>query len=747
MLVCLREYKYLHIGARSLVVAGVVCAVLFVAASPAGEQQNLSYTGIENDQRIRLVVNPYEHIDWSRVTHHRANLHTHSTASDGFHPPHEVIDRYHQMGYTVLALTDHDVVTWPWSALSQMSASDLVYQRHEQGRAPGRVPAPFENRDAAALGMIPVAGNELSRNHHVVSLFSPFEAPKTHLNLVLMDLASTYPEALAIMAHPAMHWPGKFGPVANPRIALHNEFSELTNGEFAIEAWFRTNKQGRSVLLGSYTGSTNGIINLELHTDNRLRVYIHPTSKRRAVEIMAVPTVDTRQGYWHHLAVTRRGEHIYVYVDGVLIGRSEQPVDAFPIRSSYLYFGRDIRTGDLSFQGNLDNVRFWRRAFTSEEVVELANGDEPCRSDLLAEYLFEEKEQSAFFKDTAEHANGPFHMVKNEEMTAVYSRIVPELPKAHNPSTRSLKLMSSDLPASVPDLAVTYYEHYFNTHPVLIAMEVVNGTRPIAEFELDRQLWDRLLTRLMPYRPVWGMAADDMHSSNQLGKDWATLPLVDLTHEQVRLALKNGAYTFSSVRLATEQPAIRQATPVVTSIEHNALNGTLTLTAEIIETQVDPQTIAWISQGKVVQTGPVFSYADGVFSANYVRAEIQGPGGRTFTNAFGFSNSDITTQSDVLPREFVLHQNYPNPFNPITIISFELSEQAEIELGVYDLLGRKVRLLRREMLPAGAHYSVFHKEGLASGVYIYRLDVRPTRTDGVNTAWQTVHSRSMTILK
>ena len=54
--------------------------------------------------------------------------------------------------------------------------------------------------------------------------------------------------------------------------------------------------------------------------------------------------------------------------------------------------------------------------------------------------------------------------------------------------------------------------------------------------------------------------------------------------------------------------------------------------------------------------------------------------------------------------EFVLHQNYPNPFNPSTNINFELSQTSEVNIAVYDMLGRKVSDLVSGQMNAGNIY-------------------------------------------
>ena len=71
-----------------------------------------------------LHLNPYESVDWDASTQHKAQLHAHTWhPPEGHHsgtdPPEVVIDDYHEAGYAVLALSDHeynvDEPTWPWT--------------------------------------------------------------------------------------------------------------------------------------------------------------------------------------------------------------------------------------------------------------------------------------------------------------------------------------------------------------------------------------------------------------------------------------------------------------------------------------------------------------------------------------------------------------------------------------------------------------------------------------------------------
>jgi hypothetical protein len=112
--------------------------------------------------------------------------------------------------------------------------------------------------------------------------------------------------------------------------------------------------------------------------------------------------------------------------------------------------------------------------------------------------------------------------------------------------------------------------------------------------------------------------------------------------------------------------------------------------------------------------------------------EIQFPDSIISYRAFKFLWNGVTSiaQTPSVPGSFTLEQNYPNPFNPSTVIRFALSEQSFITLKVYDILGNEVRTVVNENMKAGAYAYTFQANGLASGVYLYRI----TAATGNNAA-------------
>jgi hypothetical protein len=79
---------------------------------------------------------------------------------------------------------------------------------------------------------------------------------------------------------------------------------------------------------------------------------------------------------------------------------------------------------------------------------------------------------------------------------------------------------------------------------------------------------------------------------------------------------------------------------------------------------------------------------------------------------------------------YKLYQNYPNPFNPATTIRYSLGakENSNVQIIVYDVLGREIKVLVNEMKPPGEYECIWNgrnKYGamVTSGIYFYRLDI------------------------
>lgn len=82
--------------------------------------------------------------------------------------------------------------------------------------------------------------------------------------------------------------------------------------------------------------------------------------------------------------------------------------------------------------------------------------------------------------------------------------------------------------------------------------------------------------------------------------------------------------------------------------------------------------------------------------------------------------------TSIIDEEFMkdnykLYQNYPNPFNPVTKIKFTIPASSNVEVKIFDILGKDIKTLLNEYKQPGAYEINFNASNLPSGVYFYRI--------------------------
>jgi len=90
-------------------------------------------------------------------------------------------------------------------------------------------------------------------------------------------------------------------------------------------------------------------------------------------------------------------------------------------------------------------------------------------------------------------------------------------------------------------------------------------------------------------------------------------------------------------------------------------------------------------------------------------------------NSYAGKKYQETTTKNNTTGSTKLIGNYPNPFNPSTIIKYNLAENTNVTLKVYDVLGREVKTLVNEFKPTGSYEVKFDASGLSSGLYFYQF--------------------------
>lgn len=92
------------------------------------------------------------------------------------------------------------------------------------------------------------------------------------------------------------------------------------------------------------------------------------------------------------------------------------------------------------------------------------------------------------------------------------------------------------------------------------------------------------------------------------------------------------------------------------------------------------------------------------------------------------------------PQSFSLAQNFPNPFKGSTSIRYTIAADAEVDLSIYDMLGKRVQVLERSRMSAGEYTATWDGKSesgvkVAPGLYLISL-----RSNG------SVRTRSMIVV-
>ncbi|MDX9867194.1 MAG: hypothetical protein RBT78_04660 [Kiritimatiellia bacterium] len=171
----------------------------------------------------------------------------------------------------------------------------------------------------------------------------------------------------------------------------------------------------------------------------------------------------------------------------------------------------------------------------------------------------------------------------------------------------------------------------FEASPSVLGMEVFNRNERRLE---DAPLWDALLAESMPQRPIWGFANDDTHELKQVGHNWEVFLLNTLDRASVREAMRTGSFYFCARKGGRANAGTEP--PVICSIRHDPVTARITVSAAADGAMLDGGGYRWVAEGQTVCTGPVLPYRRVSGIRHYVRAELTGRGGVTYTNPFGF---------------------------------------------------------------------------------------------------------------
>ncbi|MBN2260307.1 MAG: T9SS type A sorting domain-containing protein [Clostridiales bacterium] len=113
------------------------------------------------------------------------------------------------------------------------------------------------------------------------------------------------------------------------------------------------------------------------------------------------------------------------------------------------------------------------------------------------------------------------------------------------------------------------------------------------------------------------------------------------------------------------------------------------------------------------------------YSAWHLWARLAGWAGNGGTN--GINEQERIGNGSSIVNTMKLYQNYPNPFIDNTNVEYFLPENSDVEISLYDMLGKKIKVLFKGCREAGDHTLETSMSNIAAGTYYYRLEAGNNR--------------------
>ena len=96
---------------------------------------------------------------------------------------------------------------------------------------------------------------------------------------------------------------------------------------------------------------------------------------------------------------------------------------------------------------------------------------------------------------------------------------------------------------------------------------------------------------------------------------------------------------------------------------------------------------------------------------------------------YRFTPTVTSIDNETNLSDYRLEQNYPNPFNPTTIIRYNLPEDSEVTIKIYDALGNEIDSITTGFQQKGFYQRTWNAERLASGVYLVKMNAKSLSSD------------------
>jgi len=151
----------------------------------------------------------------------------------------------------------------------------------------------------------------------------------------------------------------------NDYVSLDPVADDLTSTDFTVSIWIKTTQSSEGNVIASNDNASGHVFLFGVKDGN---VYVDD-----GPETQSPPAVNDNK--WHMITFVKNGSNAYIYTDGVEVGNISSTIDVTTETRWSIGQEWDDSTPSNFYTGMVDDCRFFNKALTPDEVVELMRGD------------------------------------------------------------------------------------------------------------------------------------------------------------------------------------------------------------------------------------------------------------------------------------------------------------------------------------------------------------------------------------
>jgi hypothetical protein len=387
-------------------------------------------------------------------------------------------------------------------------------------------------------------------------------------------------------------------------------------------------------------------------------------------------------GTWYHVAGTYDGSNLKLYINGIQEGGNVSLTGNIRANTDCRLTMGKLPWGYGLYVGYLDEVRIWNVALSQAEIQSQMNSKATVRDADCKSYWNFDAGSGTVITDSKGLASGTFYTA----LVDVHSYTATPTTVSDNDRAFVTNAWNGKTMKTVAGAGVDETNSIISNTGNVFTLSAACATTPVYDGTANM---------------TWFGVLDAMETAQWVSSEDIPLPIT-LSDFSARLGSSGVELTWTT---ASEQE---------NAAFHIYRNEELIATIEGAGTSTSIHDYSFID--KYIVPGMTYTYV--LADVNYANEET-----RHRDKAV-----TIIVPENIINNSFSLLGNYPNPFNPVTTIAYDIlnndqTDEAFVELSIYDVNGNKIATIVNEYQQSGYHEAYWNASGYGSGIYISRLSV------------------------